>query len=69
MIAFFFQVPLHKVYLYTIIQTICIAMLWIVKSFKIISPIFPLVVLLMIPLRGLLGRLFTSEEMSQVGPF
>ena len=48
------------------IQISCVMVLWIVKSFKIISPIFPLVVLLMIPLRVLLGKVFSANEMEQV---
>jgi Lon protease-like protein len=57
------------VYLFTIIQVGCVVILWIVKSFKNVAPLFPLFVLLMIPLRALLGRVFTQEYIEQVRTF
>ncbi|XP_028395702.1 band 3 anion transport protein-like isoform X2 [Dendronephthya gigantea] len=60
------NVPLSKVYLFTIIQVGCVVILWIVKSIKDVAAIFPLVVLLMIPLRALLGRVFSIEHIEQL---
>lgn len=38
------KVPLGRVHLYTVIQVTCLVMLWVVKSFKKISILFPMMV-------------------------
>lgn len=38
------QVPLKKVHLFTAIQVACLAILWVIKSFKQTSILFPLMV-------------------------
>lgn len=38
------KVPIHRVHLYTIIQLACLIMLWVVKSVKKISILFPMMV-------------------------
>ncbi|KAB7498207.1 Electroneutral sodium bicarbonate exchanger 1 [Armadillidium nasatum] len=43
--AFLRQVPLKKVHLFTCIQLTCLAVLWIIKSFKETSILFPLMIL------------------------
>lgn len=38
------QVPLRRVHLFTVIQLICLIALWIIKTFKTTSILFPLMV-------------------------
>lgn len=38
------KVPLRRVHLFTLIQIICLAVLWTIKSIKMISIVFPLMV-------------------------
>ena len=41
---YFLQVPLKKVHFFTAIQVFCLAVLWVIKSFKQTSILFPLMV-------------------------
>ncbi|XP_046846382.1 band 3 anion transport protein-like isoform X3 [Xenia sp. Carnegie-2017] len=65
-ISYLKNVPLSKVYLFTLIQVSCLIMLWIVKSIKSVAPFFPLFILAMVPLRAVLGRVFTQENIGQL---
>lgn len=47
-LKFLRHVPLPKVHLFTIIQIVCLAILWVVKSFKAIAIAFPLMVRIML---------------------
>ena len=61
------NVPLLKVHLFTVIQIIMIALLLVIKSIESISFIFPIFIMLMIPMRVLLGKYaFTPQEMEQL---
>ncbi len=40
----FTQVPLMRIHLFTVVQLICFAMLWLIKSFKQTSILFPIMV-------------------------
>ena len=42
------HVPLRRVHLFTAIQTLCLAVLWVIKTIKSISIVFPLMVSLLI---------------------
>ena len=42
--AFLEHVPLRRVHLFTFIQVVCLALLWVIKSVKAISIVFPLMV-------------------------
>lgn len=56
------QVKAAKMHLYTLIQVICLILLWAVKSSSL-ALAFPFVLLLMIPLRLQLKYLFTEKEL------
>lgn len=60
------QVSIGRMHLYTAIQIVCLALLWIVKSSPA-SLALPFVLILTIPLRMFMtGRLFTELEMKCV---
>ncbi|XP_045177681.2 sodium bicarbonate cotransporter 3-like isoform X2 [Mercenaria mercenaria] len=58
------NVPIKRVHLFTLIQIICLAVLWVVKSVKVISIGFPLMVLIICFLRKALDKVFTQRELS-----
>ncbi|XP_065203094.1 sodium bicarbonate cotransporter 3 isoform X2 [Planococcus citri] len=57
------QVPLKRVHLFTIIQLICLIILWVIKSVKSTSILFPLMLVVMIALRKALDWVFTQREL------
>ncbi|XP_055376654.1 electroneutral sodium bicarbonate exchanger 1 isoform X10 [Condylostylus longicornis] len=57
------QVPIKRVHLFTIIQLACLAVLWIIKSFKQTSILFPLMLVVMIGIRKALDFVFTRREL------
>lgn len=61
--AFLRHVPLRRVHLFTAIQTACLVILWVIKTIKSISIIFPLMVLAMCFVRKSLDWLFTHHEL------
>jgi len=56
-------VPLKKVHLFTIIQVVCFALLWAIKSNKSTSIGFPVMILVIVFVRVLLNKLFTEKEL------
>lgn len=59
-----------KIHLFTILQLFCVGVLYGVKSVKEISVLFPLVFILLVPLRFQLKRIgFTQEELEAVRKF
>uniref|UniRef100_A0A2R5LMG1 Anion exchange protein n=1 Tax=Ornithodoros turicata TaxID=34597 RepID=A0A2R5LMG1_9ACAR len=56
------KVKAIKMHLYTLIQVVCLVILWVVKSSSL-ALAFPFVLLLMIPLRMQLKYLFTQKEL------
>lgn len=62
-VPFVTRVPTMKMHLYTLIQVICLAILWAIKS-SAFSLALPFVLILTIPLRMLMtGHVFTVTEM------
>lgn len=61
--VFLRHVPTRKVHLFTVIQIICFALLWGVKSYKKISITFPLMLVVIIVIRKLLDFVFTRKEL------
>lgn len=61
--SFLRQVPLKKVHFFTAIQVACLAVLWVIKSFKQTSILFPLMLVVMIGVRKLLDWVFTQREL------
>ncbi|CAH1788491.1 unnamed protein product [Owenia fusiformis] len=57
------HVPVRRVHLFTLIQAVCLAILWTIKSIKSISIIFPLMVLAMCFVRKAMDWLFTQHDL------
>jgi hypothetical protein len=57
------HVPLRRAHLFTCIQILCLAVLWVIKSLPDVSIIFPLMVLAMCFVRKLLDFVFTRHEL------
>ncbi|KAF4527632.1 hypothetical protein B566_EDAN016363 [Ephemera danica] len=57
------QVPLKRVHIFTLIQLACLIALWLIKSFKKTSILFPLMLVVMIGIRKLLDFFFTQREL------
>lgn len=57
-----------RMHLFTLIQLVCLAVLWVVKSSDF-SLALPFVLILTVPLRmAMTGRLFSTLEMKCVSP-
>ncbi|KPM04625.1 electroneutral sodium bicarbonate exchanger-like protein [Sarcoptes scabiei] len=61
--VFLRHVPTWKVHAFTFIQILCFALLWAVKSYKKISIMFPLMLLVIVIVRKLLDFFFTRSEL------
>lgn len=59
------RVPTWKMHAFTAAQVLSLAVLWAVKSSSI-SLAFPFVLVLMVPLRQYLGRLYNERELNAV---
>jgi len=57
------NVPVRRVHLFTAIQAMCLACLWVIKTIKSISIIFPIMVLAMCFVRKGLDWVFTRHEL------
>lgn len=57
------HVAVNRVHMYTVIQIICLIVLWLVKSIKSISILFPLMVVAICFIRKLLDLIYTDREM------
>ncbi|GAU87511.1 hypothetical protein RvY_00343 [Ramazzottius varieornatus] len=57
------HVPLKKIHLFTFIQILCLALLWVLKSFDESSILFPLMVLALVGVRRLMDFVFSQREL------
>jgi len=57
------KVPLRRIHLFTIIQIVCLALLWVIKSVKTTAILFPLMLVVMMVVRKLLDFLFFQHEL------
>jgi hypothetical protein len=57
------HVRTRRVHMFTMIQLSCLALLWIIKSIKSISILFPIMVLALVGARKLMDYLFTQREL------
>jgi len=64
--SFIRNVPIRRVHLFTIIQVLCLAVLWVVKSIKSISIAFPLMVLIICFIRKAMDKVFTQRELKWI---
>uniref|UniRef100_A0A673BW35 Anion exchange protein n=1 Tax=Sphaeramia orbicularis TaxID=375764 RepID=A0A673BW35_9TELE len=57
------HVPLRKVHLFTFIQVLCLALLWILKS-TVAAIIFPVMILALVAVRKAMDYVFTQHDLS-----
>ncbi|OQV21267.1 Sodium-driven chloride bicarbonate exchanger [Hypsibius exemplaris] len=58
------HIPLRRVHLFTFIQVVCLALLWVLKSFDESSILFPLMVLALVGVRKLMDFIFAQKELA-----
>ncbi|KAK3083416.1 hypothetical protein FSP39_022102 [Pinctada imbricata] len=61
--AYLRHVPLKRVHLFTLIQILCLVILWVVKMIKSISILFPVMVLGTCFVRWLMEKIFFRKEL------
>lgn len=61
--AFLRYVRTYKVHTFTIIQILCLIVLFLIKTNKTISILFPVMVLALVGIRKLLDYVFTQKEL------
>jgi hypothetical protein len=59
------RVPTWKMHVFTFVQVLALAMLWTVKSSKF-SLAFPFFLIMMVPIRQQMARVFTPLELRAV---
>ncbi len=57
------QVRMRTIHLFTLLQVVCLAVLWIVKSSPV-GILFPLFIALLVPVRMLAGRMFSQRDLA-----
>ncbi len=57
------HVRTRRVHMFTLIQLSCLALLWIIKSIKSISILFPIMVLALVGARKVMDYIFTQREL------
>ncbi|TRZ02876.1 hypothetical protein DNTS_026942 [Danionella cerebrum] len=57
------HVPLRKVHLFTFVQLLCLALLWVLKS-TVAAIIFPVMILALVAVRKALDYLFSQHDLS-----
>ncbi|OPJ88286.1 anion exchange protein 4 isoform B [Patagioenas fasciata monilis] len=62
-LAYLRHVPLRRVHLFTIIQLLCLALLWVLKS-TMAAIIFPVMLLALVGIRKGLERIFSLHDLS-----
>ncbi|XP_074648267.1 sodium-driven chloride bicarbonate exchanger-like [Tubulanus polymorphus] len=58
------HVPTKRVHMFTLIQIICLVILWVIKTIQMISIAFPIMVLAICFIRKALDWVFTQRELS-----
>ncbi|XP_046516684.1 electrogenic sodium bicarbonate cotransporter 4 isoform X2 [Equus quagga] len=63
--AFLRHVPLRRIHLFTLVQILCLAVLWILKS-TVAAIIFPVMILGLIMVRRLLDFIFSQHDLAWI---
>ncbi|XP_068958914.1 electrogenic sodium bicarbonate cotransporter 4 [Petaurus breviceps papuanus] len=63
--AFLRHVPLRRIHLFTLVQVLCLAVLWILKS-TVAAIIFPVMILGLIIVRKLLDLVFSQHDLAWI---
>ncbi|NXA78729.1 S4A4 protein, partial [Thryothorus ludovicianus] len=62
-LAYLRHVPLRRVHIFTIIQLLCLALLWVLKS-TVAAIVFPVMLLALVGIRKGLERIFSPHDLS-----
>lgn len=65
-LPFLRKVTIKRVHLFTLVQVVCLVMLWVIKSIKQTKMLFPVMLVVMIAIRKLLDRYFTRQELKSL---
>lgn len=57
------HVPIKRVHLFTFMQIVCLVVLWVIKTIKSVSIVFPIMVLATCFVRKAMDRVFTQREL------
>ncbi len=57
------RVPQWTIHKFTLLQLVCLAVLWIVKT-SVLGLLFPLFIAVLVPIRFIAGRFFASEHLA-----
>jgi len=60
------NVRTKRVHFFTFFQVLCLAALWVIKSFKETSILFPIMILALVGVRKMLEIIFTKHELSEL---
>ena len=56
-------VPMKKIHMFTLIQVVALAALWVLKSNKDLGILFPVLIAMLVPVRMFMGKFFTEDEL------
>jgi len=65
-LPFLRKVPVKRVHIFTVIQLLCLILLWVIKSIKQTKMLFPVMLVVLIGIRKLLDRYFTRQELQSL---
>lgn len=57
------HVPIRKIHLFTAFQIGCLALLWVIKSIKSTSILFPIMLVVMVAIRKMMEKAFTTTDL------
>ena len=57
------KVANKKIHIFTAIQLVSLAALWVLKSNKDLGILFPVLIAMLVPVRMFMGRFFTEDEL------
>ncbi|UMM11336.1 hypothetical protein L5515_000672 [Caenorhabditis briggsae] len=57
------HVPIKKIHLFTAFQIGCLALLWVIKSIKSTSILFPIMLVVMVAIRKMMEKAFTTTDL------
>lgn len=58
------RVPIRKIHLFTLVQLLALAALWVLKTNPSVGILFPVLIALLVPFRFMLKRWFSEQELA-----
>ena len=65
-LPFLRKVPIKRVHIFTMVQLVCLVLLWVIKSVKQTKMLFPVMLVVLIGIRKLLDRYFSRQELQSL---